>query len=72
MGFHNSNGITNNGRFDNRQRKINKKKKKNNNLVDTREQTNLVHKSFFDPKNIPKLKKIEEKINAIQIPKKWV
>jgi len=26
---------------------------------------------FTDPKNIPKLKKIEEKINAMQIPKKW-
>lgn len=28
--------------------------------------------TFFDPKNIPKLKKIEEKINAMQIPKKWI
>ncbi len=28
--------------------------------------------TFFDPKNIPKLKKIEEKINSMQIPKKWV
>jgi len=27
--------------------------------------------TFFDPKNIPKLKKIEEKIKAMQIPKKW-
>jgi hypothetical protein len=27
--------------------------------------------TFFDPKNIPKLKKIEQKINAMQIPKKW-
>jgi len=26
---------------------------------------------FHDPKNIPKLKKIEAKLNSMQIPKKW-
>jgi len=28
-------------------------------------------KTFFDPKNIPKLKKIQNKIESMQIPKKW-
>jgi len=27
--------------------------------------------TFFDPKNIPKLKKIEARLNSMQIPKKW-
>ncbi len=27
--------------------------------------------SFHDPKNIPKLKKIEARLNSMQIPKKW-
>jgi len=70
MGFHNSNGITNNGRYDKRQRKIKENKPKTD-KIDVTKHPNLVHKSFFDLKNIPKLKKIEQKINAMQIPKKW-
>ncbi len=27
--------------------------------------------SFHNPKNIPKLKKIEARLNSMQIPKKW-
>ncbi len=27
--------------------------------------------SFHDPKNIAKLKKIEARLNSMQIPKKW-
>ena len=28
-------------------------------------------RTFFDPENIPKLKKLSEKLDELKIPKKW-
>lgn len=48
------------------------KRKKLKDKLDMKEYLKkLKGENYFDPKNIPKLKKIEQKINAMQIPKKW-
>ena len=62
MGINETYGDVFKGRDDQKHRKIKKKAK----IVKPDKS-----ETFFEPENIPKLKKIERKINAMQIPKKW-